>query len=247
MTEAFADRIGRSTKLHRSRLVLALDPSPKVADLMGFAKQALELSDHICAVKLNFHLLLPLQLSEVRAVTDLAHSRGVQAIADVKLNDIGSTNAVVLSHLWSAGFDALTVNPIIGFDGLREVVDDAHSRNNGVIVLVYMSHKSASTTYGMEVAGNSKKRVYQVFLDWAEQLGADGIVVGATVPDIIKQCSSRVKGRISIYSPGVGVQGGDVRETLQSGSDYLIVGRSIVEAKDPKAEATRIQALAWNQ
>jgi orotidine-5'-phosphate decarboxylase len=36
-----------------------------------------------------------------------------------------------------------------------------------------------------------------------------------------------------ILSPGVGFQGGDARKALAAGSDYLIVGRSIVESKDP--------------
>ncbi|MFQ5921101.1 MAG: orotidine 5'-phosphate decarboxylase [Nitrososphaerales archaeon] len=247
MTSAFAERIAKSSKLHRSRLVLALDPSPKVEDLVGFAKKALELSDHICAIKINFHLLLPLQLSEVKSITDLAHSRDIQTIADVKLNDISTTNEAALSHLWSAGFDALTVNPIIGFDALRQVIENAHGNSNGVIALVYMSHRSAAQTYGMQVtdAENRKRQMHEVFLDWAEELGADGIVVGATVPDIIRQCSSRIKRTIAIFSPGVGAQGGDVKQALANGSDYLIVGRSIIEAGDPKGEASRMQALSW--
>lgn len=249
--DSFAKRIHESSNNHRSRLVLAIDPSPTVSDLPGFAAKALELSAHICAVKINFHLLLPLGLLEVKTITGLAHSRGVQTIADIKLNDISSTNDVVLSHLWSAGFDALTTNPIIGYDALKGVIENAHGNGNGVIPLVYMSHRSAAMTYGMRVAAdksnNKRQRIYEVFLDWAEELGADGIVVGATVPEVIRQCSSRIKGKkISIFSPGVGVQGGDLREALANGSDYLIVGRSIIEAGDPKAEASRIRTLSWN-
>jgi len=249
MTDAFPERIKRSSNLHKSRLVLALDPSyTKKGDLLKFANDNVNLlSDHICAIKINFHILLPLDLySEVKKITDLAHSHDLQAIADIKLNDISSTNEVVLSHLWSAGFDALTVNPFIGFDALRDAIVNAHKNSNGVIALVYMSHKSASDTFGLKVAdsGNSR-RIYEVFLDWVEDLGADGIVVGATVPEIIKQCSNRVKDRIAIFSPGVGTQGGDAKEALANGANYLIVGRSIIEAKDPKKEASRMQELTW--
>jgi len=250
MTDTFAERIKKSSNLHKSRLVLALDPSyTKKSDLLKFAKDTVNLlNDQICAIKINFHILLPLDLySEVKTIMDLAHSHGLQTIADIKLNDISNTNDVALSHLWFAGFDALTMNPFIGFDALRDAISNAHKNSNGVIALVYMSHKSASDTYGLKVTDsrNRSKHVYELFLDWVEELGADGIVVGATLPEIIKQCSKRVKGRIVIFSPGVGVQGGDAKEALANGSDYLIVGRSIIEAKDPKKEASRMQRLTW--
>ncbi len=250
MTENFAWRIKKSSNLRKSRLVLALDTlRAKKSDLLKFANDTVNLlSDNICAIKINFHILLPLDLySEVKTIIDLAHSHELQTIADIKLNDISSTNEVVLSHLWSAGFDALTVNPFIGFDALRDAIANAHKSSNGVIALVYMSHKSASDTYGLKVTDgrNRSKPVYELFLDWAEELGADGIVVGATLPEIIRQCSNRLKGRIAIFSPGVGAQGGGAKEALANGSDYLIVGRSIIEAKDPKQEASRMQRLTW--
>ena len=250
MTDTFAERIKKSSNLRRSRLVLALDPShTKKNDVLKFAKDTVNLlSDHICAIKINFHILLPLDLySEVKTIIDFAHSHDLQTIADIKLNDISNTNEVALSHLWSAGFGALTINPFIGFDALRDAITNAHKNSNGVIALVYMSHKSASDTYGLKVTDsrNRSRYIYELFLDWVEELGADGIVVGATLPEIIKQCSNRVKGRIAIFSPGVGAQGGDAKEAMASGSDYLIVGRSIIEGKNPKKEASRMQQLTW--
>lgn len=251
MADTFAERIKRSSNLHKSRLVLALDPSHiKRNDLLRFANDTVNLlSDHICAIKINFHILLPLDLySEVKTITDLAHSHDLQTIADIKLNDITNTNEVALSHLWSAGFDAITINPFIGFGALRDAIANAHKKSNGVIALVYMSHESASDTYGLKIKDdrNRSKHIYELFLDWVKELGADGMVVGATLPEIIKQCSKRVKGRIAIFSPGVGVQGGDAKQALANGSDYLIVGRSIIGAKDPKKEASRMQHLTWN-
>lgn len=250
MTDTFPERIKKSSSLHKSRLVLALDPSnTKKGDLLKFANDTVNLlSDHICAIKINFHILLPLDLySEVKKITVLAHSHGLQTIADIKLNDISNTNEVALSHLWSAGFDALTVNPFIGFEALRDAIVNAHKNSNGVIALVYMSHKSAGDTYGLKVIDGEKRSryIYELFLDWAEGLSADGIVVGATIPEIIKQCSSRVKGKIAIFSPGVGTQGGNAKEALANGANYLIVGRSIIEANDPKREASRMQQLTW--
>ena len=38
---------------------------------------------------------------------------------------------------------------------------------------------------------------------------------------------------MQIYSPGVGTQGGNASEVKQMGSDFLIVGRTILNAKNP--------------
>ncbi|MFQ5969707.1 MAG: orotidine 5'-phosphate decarboxylase [Nitrososphaerales archaeon] len=252
MSDIFIERIKKSGNLHKSKLVLALDLSyTNKKDLLKLTKNTLNmLGDYICAVKINFHLLLPLDLySEVKIVTDTAHSLGLQTIADVKLSDISNTNEVALSYLWSAGFDALTMNPSIGFDTLRDAILYAHKSYNGVIALVYMSHKGASDTYGINVIdpkSNRKVQMYEIFLNWIEELNADGIVVGATLPEIIKKCSALVKGKVPIFSPGIGAQGGDAKQALASGSDYLIVGRSIIEARDPKRQASQIRQLTWS-
>jgi orotidine-5'-phosphate decarboxylase len=251
MTDNFPARIRQSSQKHRSRIVLALDISYTDRDsAIVFAKNTVNLlKEHICAVKINFHLLLPLDLySEVKEVIDLAHSYHLQSIADVKLNDIGSTNEIALSHIWSVGFDAVTVSSFIGYEGLSEVISHAHENKNGVIALVYMSHRSASDTYGLQVIDRKTgegMKMYEMFLYWAEKLGVDGIVVGATVPEVIKQCADRVKNKVLIFSPGVGRQGGDPRDALANGSDYLIVGRSILETKEPDKEAANLRKLTW--
>jgi orotidine-5'-phosphate decarboxylase len=73
----------------------------------------------------------------------------------------------------------------------------------------------------------------------AVEAGATGIVAPATRPERIKLIRSVIGNKI-IISPGVGVQGGSALEALQAGADYLIVGRSIIEADDPVASAKRL-------
>jgi orotidine-5'-phosphate decarboxylase len=248
MTE-FMERMRKCSNSHKSKLVLALDHAySSKKDLLKFADDSIRMfGEHICAVKINFHLLLPLDLySEIKFIVEKIHALDLQVIADMKLNDISNTNDVALSHLWSAGFDALTVNPFIGYDSLKDAIANAHTNKNGVIALVYMSHRSAADTYGLKVVHDGKsKYMYELFLDWAAELGADGMIVGATIPAIIQQCSQKVNGKVAIFSPGVGTQGGDPKEALANGADYLIVGRSIIDAKNPREEAARIQRMTW--
>ena len=76
-----------------------------------------------------------------------------------------------------------------------------------------------------------------MFFERAAAAGVDGIVVGATQDKILKEIS----GRLPVYSPGVGAQGGDPEQAIRNGADYLIIGRSIVESKQPAKVAREIQ------
>ena len=74
--------------------------------------------------------------------------------------------------------------------------------------------------------------------------GADGAVVGATIPEKIKEIHKILRDKIPIYSPGIGAQGGKAISALNSGASYLIVGRSITLAKNPnKTVKTLIEKL----
>jgi len=46
---------------------------------------------------------------------------------------------------------------------------------------------------------------------------------------------------LSIFSPGVGTQGGNANEVISSGTNYLIVGRTILNAKNPVSVAEKLQ------
>ena len=70
-------------------------------------------------------------------------------------------------------------------------------------------------------------------MDWALDSNVDGIIVGATYPKIISYCKKSNRGKLSIFSPGIGIQGGSALKAKKLGSDYLIVGRTILNSKNP--------------
>jgi orotidine-5'-phosphate decarboxylase len=49
---------------------------------------------------------------------------------------------------------------------------------------------------------------------------------------------------MAIFSPGVGAQGGDPKQAIAAGSDYLIIGRSIYAEGNPSVAAKRFQDMA---
>jgi len=242
MTRLFHDRISLAASQKKSSAILALDAPFGVADPLRLAEQMVSaVHENICAIKINFHLLLPLSGSEVAQVNRLAHSYGLQSIADIKLNDIENTNNVAVDHLaGSMGFDAVIANPFIGQAGLTSLVGKARSKGAGVIALVYMSNPGAAEGFGLAVALKKRRRLYRVFLERASRADADGIIVGATRPRIIKELVNEGQD-MNIYSPGIGAQGGDLERAVRNGSDYLIIGRSIMDAKDPARAAREIK------
>ena len=229
----FSDRIKKSAKT--SPIILANDYDSKTPNIESKTlKNIKTLSDYLCGIKINFHLLLQLDKKQISKINKTAHEYGLQCIADIKLNDIGNTNFITTENLWNMGFDAVIVNPIMGKKALKNLVEFSHKKNKGVISLCHMSAPEAKLSYELEIKNRSKKQqLYQLFLDWALSTHTDGIIVGATYPKIISYCKNSVREKLSLYSPGIGIQGGSPSKAKKLGSDYLIVGRTILNSKNP--------------
>jgi len=237
----FKTRLSKSSKTN-GNVILANDYNSSVKNLETKTIENIkQLHPFLCGIKLNFHLLLPLSGKEILKINKTAHGYGLQTIADIKLNDIGNTNRVTTENLWNLGFDAVIANPIMGLDSLKSLVISAHKHDKGVIALCHMSAPEAKLSYDMEIKMGKKQQLYQLFLNWALTAKVDGIVVGATFPKIIQYCAKKAGKNLSIFSPGVGIQGGNVNEVVSAGTNYLIVGRTILNAKNPISVAKKLQ------
>jgi orotidine-5'-phosphate decarboxylase len=246
----FKEKMEETAKKKNSRIVLALDfpfinlNSQKT--LFHKAKNIVyKVYPHICAVKINHHLVLPLGTFQgVKKLIEIIHEKNLPVIMDCKANDIGATNKVIAEYYYSAGFDAIIANPFVGWDeGLKPIFDVAKKMHRGVILLAYMSHKGAKEGYGQFIYnkdGEEKIAQYVSFARKALKWGADGVVVGATVPEKIKEIHKILGDKIPIYSPGIGVQGGKGISALNAGARYLIVGRSITLAENPNKTVKKL-------
>ncbi len=243
----FKTRINQISKT-KGKIILANDYSSSVKNLESKTISNIKtLNKFLCAIKFNFHLLLPLGFKEIKKINTIAHKYNLQTIADIKLNDIGNTNEITLENLWKFGFDAVIVNPIMGPKALKKLVSLTHNKNKGIIALCHMSAPEAKVSYEMDVKLKNSKTsttLYQLFLKYSIDNNVDGIIVGATYPEIIKFCNKKSKGNLNIYSPGVGTQGGKIKDVINAGSNYLIVGRTILNAKNPVRIAEEIQKLS---
>jgi orotidine-5'-phosphate decarboxylase len=239
-TKSFQARIEEASETHASKIVLSLDYilSDREALFLRSLQTLETLAPHLCAVKINRHLILPLGLHPlVERLVTVAHNLDLPVIMDCKINDIGDTNLEIARCYFEAGFDAVTANPFIGWEGgLEPVFNLAGESSKGVILLVYMSHRSAGEGYGQKIVDSRtghERRQYLVFAERAVAWGADGVVVGATYPEKIREVNQVLKDRIPIYSPGIGVQGGALNCVADAGASYFIIGRSILLSPDP--------------
>ncbi|MGN6347879.1 MAG: orotidine 5'-phosphate decarboxylase / HUMPS family protein, partial [Candidatus Nitrosocosmicus sp.] len=153
----FSERIVAVRNEKRTNVVLAVDPPFNTNDLFDYVIHLItKLDKYLCAIKLNFHVILPLSLNQLKKINDIAHDKKLQVIADIKLNDIPNTNKISIQYLNSMGFDSIIVNPFMGKTNLKSTVDFAHSLNFGIISLVYMSHDDAKDTFGASIINSSE-------------------------------------------------------------------------------------------
>lgn len=170
-----------------------------------------------------------------------AKSKGLIVIADGKRNDIGSTAEAYSSAFLGrtelgenslvAAFDAdaLTVNPYLGFDGIRPFIEDCRRYDKGIFILVKTSNKSSGQL--QDLLTQQCKSLYEVVAEYVEKWGESlvgkygyssvGAVVGATYPNQAKILRSIMK-HAYILVPGYGAQGGTAKDAAHAfGKDGL--------------------------
>lgn len=164
-----------------------------------------------------------------------AKAKGLLVIADGKRNDIGST-----AEAYSTAFlgktvlgdgqmqpmfdaDALTVNPYLGFDGIKPFVEDCRKYGKGIFVLVKTSNKTSGQLQDLRLQDG--KTLYEVVAGLVQQWCGDtvgkygyssvGAVVGATYPEQAEVLRSIMK-QACILVPGYGAQGGTASDAVKS-------------------------------
>jgi len=199
----------------KNRIILALDVTSR-ADALRVVEAA---KDYVDAVKIGWPLILAVGPD---IISEIAKNKDV--ICDMKIADIPNTNRLIVEQAMKRGASAVIAHGFTGDDSVKACVDAAKGQ---VFVLTEMSHPGARQ-FTAPVADK--------LAALAKSAGARGIVAPATRPERIAELR-KIIGNLEIISPGVGAQGGKASDALKAGADYIIVGRAIYEAPDPKAAA----------
>ena len=153
-----------------------------------------------------------------------AMSQGMMVMADVKRNDIGSTaEAYAAAYLGATWFDYVTVNPYLGYDGIKPFTDKCRENNKGIFVLARTSNPSSAQLQLLKTESGELlyERVGDLIAEWgADQIGEHGYssvgaVVGATHPDEARALRKRCK-TVFFLVPGYGAQGGKGKDAAAS-------------------------------
>jgi len=239
----FRERIIRSSGEKKSRIVLALDFWDPYESRLRHAMEVLRKTKrHVAAVKVNHHLLLPYGLRGMRDLVATCGEEGLPIIADLKMNDVESTNLSIVESLFTYGLDAVIANPFVGRDeGLGKAIYRVHQLRGGILLLVYMSHRGAREGYSLRLQNGEP--IYRSFARRAKAWGADGVIVSARSTEKIKEARKIIGKTLLIFSPGVGAQGGTASAAASAGADFVIVGRAVSESRDPSGAVRKLNTV----
>lgn len=201
-------------------LIIALDETDPVKAI----EVARSVSDVVDAVKINWPLILSAG-SEI--ITELSEISDV--ICDLKVADIPNTVRLIVEGAVSRKASGVIVHAFTGEDSMREAVSAAGKAE--VFAVTEMSHPGGATFTAPHAEEMARMGV---------MCGVAGFIAPATRPDRIKAIRT-IAGDLKILSPGVGTQGGSASSAISAGADYVIVGRTIYDAKDPASAASKIR------
>jgi orotidine-5'-phosphate decarboxylase len=204
-----------------TRLILALDVTSRARALY----LAQSLKDYFDAIKIGYPLILSVGPWIVKDISSMA-----PVIADLKIADIPNTNRLICEAVLEKGAIGIIAHAFPGLDSLQACADCARSYEAELFVVAEMSHPGAELFMAP---------VSQDLAALAMEVDAAGVVAPATKPYKIKLIRSII-GKKTIISPGVGAQGGLPSAALEAGADYLIAGRSIIEAENPIIAAEKL-------
>jgi orotidine-5'-phosphate decarboxylase len=218
-------------------LIVALDvPSVAAAEAM-----VARLGESVWFYKIGYQLAFAGGLSFAAGLI----AAGKQVFLDLKLHDIGNTVAKGVESVAELGATFLTVHAYPQtMKAAAEAKRGSRLRILAVTVLTsYDDADLAAAGYELTVRELAAARAAQ-----ARDIGVDGLVCSAEEAASLRDI---VGNGMVLVTPGIrpaGTATGDQKRimtpaaAIKAGADYLVVGRPVVEAGDPRAAADAIVA-----
>jgi orotidine-5'-phosphate decarboxylase len=221
------------------RLIVALD----VPD----AASALQLADQLAGTVTWVKVGLELYLAAGQSVVKALRSRGFEVFLDLKLHDIPNTVAAAVRSVASVGASMLTVHTLGGPAMLSAAADAAAGlprppRLLGVTVLTSMDAKQLNSIGIAEEPAAEVSRLGAL----AVHCGLHGLVCSPHEASSLRLALGQ---DIALVTPGIRPSGSEAQDqlriatpaaALRAGASYLVVGRPITRATDPRAAAQAI-------
>jgi orotidine-5'-phosphate decarboxylase len=221
----------------RDRLIVALD----VPDLASAEAMVSRLGDSVTFYKVGMELAYSGGLSFVRRLADA----GKKVFLDLKLHDIPNTVEKATAQVADLGATFLTVHAFP--QTMKAAVKGRGTGSLKILAVTVMtSYDDADLVeagYALGVRDLVERRARQ-----SHALGVDGLILS---PEEVSAMRTLLGPDITLITPGIrpsGSAAGDQKRimtpanAIEAGADYLVIGRPVTQADDPKASAEAIIA-----
>jgi orotidine-5'-phosphate decarboxylase len=219
--------------------------------------RALQLASSLREVAGGFKIGSRLFTAEGPAVVRALADRGDRVFLDLKFHDIPTTVATAVAAATSLGVWMVNVHAAGGRRMMRAAKDAAeetaarqHRKTPLVIAVTVLTSFSADT---LAETGVRRPVLEQVttLAQLARAAGLDGVVASPQETRTIRECCGA---EFTVVTPGVRGGGASTGgkddqertmspgEAIAAGASYLVVGRPILGAPDPRAAAERISS-----
>ncbi len=252
---AFFERVEARATSANTLLCIGIDPHPNrpegksAAAAKAFALNLIEkTAEYALMYKPNSAFFERFGADGIAALMEVIEAvpSDIPVLLDAKRGDISSTAAAYADSAFNTlGADAITLSPYLGSDSVAPFVGDAAK---GAFVLCKTSNPSSGDIQDIaldEVGTPLYVHMAHMISHWSEHDNV-GLVVGATYPKALGYVRDVAPG-LWILAPGVGAQGGDLKETLEAGlrpdglGVLITVSRAIGNADDPAAAALALR------
>ncbi len=231
------DLISKLAIPRRERLILALD-----VQTTAEARELVErLGDSVRFYKIGLELFMAGGYFEL---IDWLVARGNKVFVDLKFFDIPETVRSAVRNLQGRGISFATVHG-------NQSIMEAAGKDKGDVKILGVTVLTALDRGDLDDMGFSCN-VEDLVLSRARraiEAGCDGVISSGLEAPRLK---SEFGGRLLVVTPGIRPVENkpaddqkrtvDVAQAFRNGADYIVVGRPVRQAPDPKAAAEAIQA-----
>ena len=216
------------------RLIIAIDRSSRDG--------ILRLCDSLNGVAGVFKLGLQAFVANGPSIVREVIARGAKVFLDLKVHDIPNTAKRAVAEAASLGAAMVTVHASGGAAMLRACSIDLTGDSTLVLGVTVLTSLDEAELQRIGFAGTPLETAVRL-ASLAQESGLRGVVASPhEVAAIRKVCGSEMR----IVVPGIrpdGSEAGDQRRTMTpaaaiaAGADYIVVGRPITDAGDPRSAA----------
>jgi orotidine-5'-phosphate decarboxylase len=225
-----------STLAPRDRLIVALD-FPSQAKALALVSA---LSGSISIYKIGLQLYTAAGPAIVQAVA----ATGAKIFLDLKLHDIPNTVAKAVAAAGELGVAMLSVH-LSGGSAMLKAAGEAKPPHLSLLGVTMLTSATQETLGEIGVAAEMPEHVLRL-AELGQQTGIDGLITSPREVGLLRQ---RLGSEIVLVTPGVRPAWAAAddqkrfttpREAIKNGADYLVIGRPITAAADPRAAVERI-------